>query len=177
MFAKLKRFFYNRDLKRRLASKSSPNPVSLATATKVGIAFDASEPGNYVAISGYAHKLKNLGKRVELLGYYRFRHIDGNPAFPYFNRKDLNWYGRPKSRAAEHFMNAPFDILINAYTEECLPLEYVSAHSKSKLRVGLFDEEKLYCSDVLIKPHEHPSIDQLIQDIDHYLQMIKIHEN
>jgi hypothetical protein len=149
----------------------------LETAHKVGIAFEASEPGNYVAVNQLAGRLREKGKRVELLGYYRHRHIDGNPVFPYFNRKELNWYWKPTSPAADHFMNANFDILINAYTDECLPLEYVSACSRSKLRIGLYSENKLHCGDVLIKPHDQPTIDQLIQDIDHYLKMIRIHEN
>jgi hypothetical protein len=175
MLGQLKRAFYKRSLSR--GARQAPAPVSLDSARRVGIAFDASVPGNYVAISNYATKLKEQGKRVELLGYYKHRHIDGTPVFPYFNRKELNWYGRPNSHAADSFMKSDFDILINAYTEECLPLEYVSACSQSKLRIGLFSEDKMHCADVLIKPHDHPSIDQLIQDVDHYLQMIKLHEN
>jgi len=177
MLRKLKRWLFYRALRKDTPQPPPRGAASLDSARKVGIAFDASEPGNYVAVNHYALKLREQGKKVELLGYYSHRHIDGIPVFPYFNRKELNWYGKPKSNTVEHFMNNDYDILINAYTEECLPLEYVSTCSKSKMRVGLYDDEKLHCSDVLIKPHDHPTIDQLIQDIDRYLQMIKINEN
>lgn len=177
MLKQLKRAVFSKSLKSRLRRNYGRPATSLSTARRIGIAFDATEPGNYVAVDHYARQLKESGKRVELLGFYSFKHMDGNPVFAYFNKKDLNWYGKPRGRVVDHFISSDFDILINAYTEECLPLEYVSACSQSRMRIGLFNDNKLHCNDVHIKPHDEPKLDQLLNEIDHYLKMIKIHEN
>lgn len=121
------------------------NPVrktpDIKKVEKIGILFDCSKPEYVVTINRFAKSLKQMDKKVELLGFF-----DSNKefefGFPYFNKKKLNWYLKPSGFQVEHFTHKEFDILINAYLHDSLPLEYISSMSQAKFRIGRYQEEK-----------------------------------
>ena len=176
---KIKHSLYNFFLRKKLSAVLLPRKtINLNKAKKIGILFNATDPGNYVVVDKYAKKLKAQDKKVELYGYFNFSNVEGDLNYPYFSKKDFNFYSHPKNNSVEYFLNQDYDILINAYVEDNLPLEYMSTFSKSKFRIGLYRKNNIYYSDVMIKQgKEQPVLEEMLKEFDHYLKMIENNEN
>src|SRR5215813_12751900 len=130
MFRQFQRWFHFYFLRHGIKQHHAPRKsVNLGDASEIGILFDASDPDKVSLINQFADALKREKKKTILLGYYDQPKRAINFNFSYFNRKDLNWHLKPKGRAVDEFIQRKFDILINAYTKENLPLEFVSTMS------------------------------------------------
>ncbi len=146
--------------------------VNLEKAQDIGILFDASDPERVALISQFAESLKRENKRTVLLGYYDQAKQAINFNFGYFNRKNLNWHLEPTGDAVVEFMDRPFDILINVYTNENLPLEYVSAMSRASFRIGPYARNKTHAYDFMVDLKGEDNLPMLITQFRHYLQML-----
>ncbi len=115
-----------------------------------------------------------MGKKVSVLGYLDFKHIDGHPGHPYFCRKDLNWYGKPLNNyQIRDFIESPFDLLMNIFDEIVPPLEYIACHSPAKCRIGKYFANKEFCNDIMVDIGTNPKgIEKLSGQILHYAKMI-----
>ncbi|MGG5506088.1 MULTISPECIES: DUF6913 domain-containing protein [unclassified Myroides] len=56
---------------------------------------------------------------------------------PSFSMKDFTLIGDLHNQAAKKFMEQSFDLLINFYAKDIVPLLWVSSKSKAKFKVGL----------------------------------------
>lgn len=146
--------------------------VNLEEAKDIGILFDATNTDNSKVINTFADALREQKKRPHLLGFYNFPKGAINFNFPYFNKKDLNWYSKPGGDVVNNFIERKFDILINAYMDEILPLEYISALSHANYRVGHYDKKKTYCYDLMIDMRGNDDLKSLMQQIKHYLHIL-----
>jgi len=147
--------------------------VPFDEAQRIGIIFNATEVTNHIFITEYAAKLRRLNKNVKIMGYIEAERKDNFLSFPYFSIKDLNWYLRPVSPSVLEFLQQPFDILINAYADDVMPLEYISAFSKARFRVGPYLEKKTFCSDFMIHYKGSVKLERLLNDIHEYLLRLK----
>lgn len=146
--------------------------VGLRDASEIGILFDASEPDTVSVINTFADALKRERKKVVLLGFYNVSKSAINFNFSYFNKKNLNWHLEPQGSLVEEFIQRKFDILINAYVGENLPLEYVSSMSEASFRIGSFEKEKIYAYDFMINMKGEENLQTLMNQYRHYLQML-----
>ncbi|MBW6534891.1 MAG: hypothetical protein K0B11_07780 [Mariniphaga sp.] len=55
--------------------------------------------------------------------------------------KDTNWLGFPKKGIVEDFLNTEFDLLLNIALEQNLLLDYLTALSKARFKVGWSPKE------------------------------------
>src|SRR5438045_5984489 len=117
-------YFLNRQLRSRRTERGT---MKLADAADIGILFDASDPDKVSLVNNFADSLKKQKKRIVMLGYYDTPKRAINFNFSYFNRKDINWFLEPRGDTVKDFISKKFDVLINAYLDESLTLEYVSA--------------------------------------------------
>jgi hypothetical protein len=146
--------------------------VNLNDASEIGILFDASDPDEVSLINQFADNMKREKKKIILLGYYDQPKRAINFNFSYFNRKDLNWYLMPRGLVVDEFLGRKFDILINAYIKENLPLEFVSAMSQASFRIGAYNKEKTYAYDFMVDMKEDNDLRTLLSQYRHYLQML-----
>jgi hypothetical protein len=110
---------------------------------------------------------------VNILAFYNSKKTAINFNFPYFNKKDINWHFEPVSQNVNEFIQKKFDILINLVVGDCPPLEYVSALSNAHFRVGKYENNKMYCADMLIDIKGNSDINYLVEQVKRYLLMIK----
>ena len=141
------------------------------TATDIGIIFDASDVEKTAIINQFADSLRAGKRKIHLFGYYNIPKPAINFNFPYFNKKNLNWYLEPQGVLVEEFIQRKFDILINACTEEILPLEYIAALSQASFRVGLYNPSKLFCYDFMVDFKEK-NLKGLVEQFRHYLNIV-----
>jgi hypothetical protein len=66
--------------------------------------------------------------------------------------KDTNWLGFPKKGFAEDFLNTEFDLLLNIALEQNLLLDYLTALSRARFKVGWSpNEHNFYDLNINIK--------------------------
>jgi hypothetical protein len=172
MFRQLQRWFHFYFLKKGLRQHVAlRKTVNLADSNEIGILFDATDPDKVTLINQFAESLKKEKKHVVLLGYYDQPKRAINFNFAYFNRKNLNWHLQPTGDVITEFLNRRFDILINAYAKENLPLEYMSAMSHAAFRMGAYNKEKTYAYDFMVDMKEEEDLRWLLNQYRHYLQM------
>ncbi|MEL6865692.1 MAG: hypothetical protein AAFP19_14795 [Bacteroidota bacterium] len=151
---------------RKEAIKRQPN--DFAKSQSIGILFDASMPESLDIIRKYVQRLEKKGKKVNLLAFFDDK--DRHEHFPYkhFTRKEIDWRLCPKGSAVEHFINQPFDVLINLCYQPSPPLEYITALAKAHMRVGPYTE-RTYCYDLMIELANQRDLHHFIQQIDFFL--------
>lgn len=159
--------------KRFVLKKMNKNVVhkvlSVKSAQKVGLLFQADELSQRDSIQSYADRLKKDGKDVQMLGFLNQRNPQVNYLFPYITKKDVTWFGKPKGGTTGYFIKYPFDILINFAPKELIPFEYISALSRSRCRIGFNEKNLLEPYDCILLAEKREDIDGLINDIDKYL--------
>lgn len=173
LFTNIRRLAHFYFLKKELRFHTvSRTVVKLAEAREIGILFDASDTDRTALINAFADRLRKEKKRIVLLGYYNFPKQAINFNFPYFNRKNINWHYEPKGVDVEEFILRRFDILINAYIDECLPLEYVSTMSRAAFRVGHYDRQKTHAYDFMIDMKGENDLQKLLEQMLYYIEMV-----
>lgn len=170
MIGKIKLFLFRLFLRFRGKTDIVRQPVTLSHAKSIGILFDASDIKYNDLLQTYVRELKTQHKTVELLGYIPKREFGFVYPFPFITDKETGWYGKPGGQGTHHFIESRFDLLINFCLEECLPLEYISAVSPAKFRIGFNKTEENANYDLILIPKENKDISNLIQNLEHYLK-------
>lgn len=147
--------------------------VNLDSAQSVALLFDATELGARDFVLQYANQLRDLNKKVKLLGF-----VEGNPektefAFPCFTRKQVNWALQPKGPEVEEFLNQSPDVLIFLSAEPLPWLEYIAALSKAHLRIGPATEHT-YCFDVMIDTGNRADLRQFVRQMELLLKKTNV---
>ncbi len=142
----------------------------------VGILYEATRE-NMEIISKYATKLRNEGKTVYILGYFPYKELTFDVNFTmhseYIHRQNLTWTGLPKNDAGMKFKADDFDLLLNLYNNDILPLFYISLHSKAKFRIGKFEKINVQFFDMMIDMKEdNIELPDLIKQIDYYIHKL-----
>jgi hypothetical protein len=164
---------HNRFLKKELlSSRINRSSFFMDSAATVGILFDGTEPEERSIVLDFAKKLEGEGKKVRLLAFFDNHLNSENFTFKHFNRKEMDWVFRPKTATVREFAEQPFDLLINLSRKPVLPLEYISALSKAKFRVGPVTE-KTFCYDLMIESPHGKDLSDFIRQIVFYLEKIK----
>ena len=138
----------------------------------VGILFDATHTDDVMVVSRMAEKLREEGKDVTVLGHIRYKVKEDKEDYV-FDATDINWFYVPRMDRVNRFMDARFDLLISAFTGECLPLEYIAAGSKAHFRVGAYKRGKTYCSELMINAHDEFRLADLLDQIMHFTKAIR----
>lgn len=147
--------------------------VPMHEIKSVGILFDADEPKNELIIKKLMQQLQQKNIRVEVLGYTpNLPKNRGAVIFDYFTDKELNWQLVPRQSILNGYAEKQFDVLLNLYTRQLLPLEYISSLSKATFRIGRYIAEKDYYCDMMISLKDNDTLESLIQQTLYYLNQI-----
>jgi hypothetical protein len=150
----------------------SRHSVSLDQAASIGILFDGTDPEDRETVLRYADKLKEEGKKVKLLAFFNNNLKSQNFAFHFFNRRQVDFYLRPKNRDAMEFAEQSFDLLLNLSSRNILPLDFIAAHSKARFRVGPHTENT-FCYDLMIEHSERKGLSAYLQEVISYLKTMQ----
>lgn len=169
----IKNYLYSKKLRydAKRVAKIPREMLNLKKAKTIGILYDATQTENIIEITKYSEQLKQHGKHIEILGY-KNQQIKEEDIPMFFNKKDVSWFSIPNHERVEKFRTTKFDILICAFSNECLPLEYIAATSKATFRVGSFNKSKAAYYELMIHTKENMSLNYLLKQINHFLQVI-----
>jgi hypothetical protein len=172
-FENIKQFLYFKKLRfdAKALNAKPRDMMNIDKANRIGILFDASSADNIITVTKYAESLSQLGKKVSILAYQNNKDKENSdPKF--FNKLNINWFYIPESDKIIAFQQKNFDILICAFVEECLPLEYIVATSDAKCRVGAFSDAKTSYYELMINTKKNQSLKYLLVQINHFLKVI-----
>ncbi len=155
--------------------------VNLDDAKTVGIIYILKDEQTYNQITRFIKLLQDKQINVKAIGYF-----DGNirPIYAieklsldYYDRKDLNWFGKPKGRYVADFCKTDFDILIDISLNDIFQTRYIAAFSKAKFKVGKDSENSKIIYDLMIAINSTTTLDEFITLIIHYLSIINKKNN
>jgi hypothetical protein len=144
----------------------------------IGIVWDASKPSEFASLSRFHQKMQDLKIEVKIFGYFPGNNLpDQYTAIRYLTcirRDELNKFYLPDTPETNSFINTRFDILIDINFDKLFSLNYVTALSRARLKVGLYEKESAINSfDLMMELTKAVDIDSYFTHIIHYLEMIK----
>ncbi len=148
-----------------------PKIVPLRQATSVALVFAAVDQEVIQQVSTFEKRLKEQGKKVDVLAYIPFYQSTPFVRFDSFTKKHVNILQIPKKRGVGAYIDKQYDLMINLSLEECLPLEYLVALSPTKYKVGRYQEHKSYCYDLMFNIDQKADTEDFIGQCEHYLNI------
>ena len=169
---KVGKWVFQRELQTNSRIKEVCN---LDDAKSIGILYDATSENQIKIIQPFVSYFFDLKKDVKALGYVNAKELSycHTPKLPYdfFYQKDLNWYYKPQNYIIDNFITKEYDILINLCDSTTIPIKYLVASSIAHFKIGIYEEDyEIY--DLMISLKEDRSMQKLIHEIKHYINLI-----
>ncbi|MFN0274229.1 MAG: DUF6913 domain-containing protein [Chitinophagales bacterium] len=139
----------------------------------IAFLLDGSDPIALRHLLNRLNKYEGQGKKITFIGYVKKLPPFQDEQIKWITQKDLNWIGIPKMHNIKFFIERDFDILVNTSLKSIRPLEFVSTYSKAHLRIGLFEDNKTYCYDFMLRLLPGETVDDYLDQVEHYLKMLK----
>lgn len=149
---------------------------TLLKSKSFAILYKDTDEQRYTEIKAYVEQLKKEFGITDIKAYaYVDREEKNLPSwqikhkeFDFFFRKNVKWNMQP-SVGVTGFTNQEFDILIDLSRDECLPVSFVLARSKAKMKVGRVDSTSAKFYDLLIDVDENISLKDYLNKVNYYL--------
>ena len=157
------------------SNKRKKEVCNLDSAKSIGILYDATNEEQINQIQPFVSYFFNLKKDVKALGYVNAKKLlychTPKLQYDFFYLKDLNWYKKPQNYIIDNFIKKEYDILINLCDSSCIPIKYLVASSVARFKIGQHEDGyEIY--DLMISLKEDKSLEKLMSEIQHYLQLI-----
>lgn len=175
LFRLIQRYFFKTALSRELAriGEQPREIMNLEDAKTVTILFNATKTEDVITVTQFADSIKNMGKQVEMLGFENKNPKKETPEQEHtFDKRSVNWFGKPHGEKISAFKKNKPDILICAFEKESLPLEYLAAVSLAKFRVGKYTENNIAHFELMINTQTNQTLQYLLTQITHFLKVI-----
>jgi hypothetical protein len=109
-------------------------------AETVGILFSVEDKKKHDEVKEFIQKLQQDGKKVQVLEFLPEKKENPEFMFDFFTIKDISFWGKIESAKTLKFSDTSFDYLFCIDTKLNPMISYILARSKSKCRVGKYDE-------------------------------------
>jgi hypothetical protein len=162
-----------RELTRHHRTKKN---CSLKNARSIGLLYYLEDEATYHTIEAFIQTLSDKRKKVRLICYTESKFIPHyfipKLAQDVITVKDLNWFHKPAKGFVDEFIAEEFDLLLDLSLNDFFPLHYIATLSAASLKVGRYDEAHTDHCDLMIHTSDETSLDEFINQIDHYLNML-----
>lgn len=165
-----KSLFQKEVLKKRGESNFANKPITLEKARNIGVLFDATQMESRRDALAFVEKLREQGKRVQILAYLDENQPNSSLPFKYFYKKELDWKGRPVTDKMDEFVREKFEMLFCLYFSSESPLEYVAVQSLSRFKIGAH-QDRSSSFDFTVVP-DRKEMGYLIQQIEFFLSRL-----
>ena len=174
--SRIKEHYYNKSiahLSNSNLSKRHKENMTFAAAQKVILLFDAIDLNTQQEVKKYAKRLKEQGKKVTLLGFFNDKEKRENIAFPYYNKKNIDWAGRVKSPEIESITKDTYDLLVNVNLISQKHTEHLICQINAKLKAGpVSANTSIY--DFMIDLPGNANISTFLKQLEFYLRKINV---
>ncbi|MEX1188217.1 MAG: hypothetical protein WED33_03100 [Bacteroidia bacterium] len=164
----------NREVKELIRERTDPD---IHRAASIGILYDATDREEFFEVREFFKDLRDSRKKAVTLGYIDYKetlsfHPLARPESDYFFKNQLNWLSQPSASVVDHFIQEPFDILINLSMKDLFPLDYIAAKSKAGLKIGRASSAISNHYDISFHMAENADLESFAYTIIHYLSQI-----
>ncbi|MBC7383304.1 MAG: hypothetical protein H7296_10000 [Bacteroidia bacterium] len=170
---KIGRFLLHKGISKNKNGRSLP---SFEQLLDIGIVYNANEKNNEEKINLFANYLRGQGKKVFMLGYVDAKILPPSKKFhitsEYFWKEKLTKFNLPDAVKIGRFLETPFDLLMNIYYEDELPLQAISVYSRAKYRIGAKIPNALVYNDTVIDTSTNKDLQNLASQMVHYLKVV-----
>ncbi len=176
MLQLLKDYVYQRSLNNRLPRKPRPlagRGINLNKAHSVGIYFDATRVDDRQTVLQFAQRLREQGKRVQMLGFFQHAVAETEFSFNAFSTKDVDWAGRPKGLQVDAFLSDATDLFIALTPQSSRPLEFIARLYPSVLSVGPV-ARNAHCFDLMLDFPTNTKVKEVIEQIERILNVTNV---
>lgn len=176
--SQIRKFLLNRDFKK---SNRKRKLVNINLAEDLGIIYHVKDEGQFKRMNALVKELTTKRRKVMLVGFVNDRSIPdycvvAGPGY-YFTLQDLNWLEIPKNEYLLKFMEKEFDLLLDLTRDDNFTTNYIIALSKAQLKAGQQSKIKEPYLDVMINMDKKNSMNEFIDQILHYLTLLKSRQN
>ncbi len=176
MFKKIIRYYATRLLFKAYQNRQRSTRIkTLKNSKNVGILWNPQDDGS---VETYELLRKTLQARgIQSSG---IAHISSSSEMEllttethsgFLDKRNLGWFGRPKTNVGMHFIRESFDILIDLSIIKTVALQYILVYSQAIFKVGWQGIEPNYY-DLNIDVTEKPQCRYLMEQIVYYLENI-----
>ena len=124
----------------------------LETVKKVGVLWQPSQSDGFKYLHDYFSQSKVIFRNLCVHDNGATSLASGSNSV---TKKDLDWSGLPKSTPVNQFIETEFDLLLNLAMEQNLVLDYITAFSRAKFKVGWTEKKDNYF-DLIINISNKP---------------------
>ncbi len=143
---------------------------------EIGLIYFAGNKTNEENINRIAHYLREQGKKVWMMGYVDAPTLPHTKKFhissEYFWKEKLTPFNLPDTTKIGNFLSHRFDLIMNLYFENELPLQAISTYAKSAYAMGAQMPEGLSYNDSIIDTGLNHDLQNLATQMIHYLKVI-----
>jgi hypothetical protein len=143
---------------------------------EIGIIYNADIKENEEQINKVAHFLREQGKKVWTMGFVNAKTLPHTKTFhissEYFWKEKLSFFNLPQTEKLGNFITHKFDLMMNLYFEEELPLQALSTYCNASFSMGAQLRDALTYNDSVIDTSENHNIEYLASQMIHYLKVI-----
>ena len=176
MFKKIIKYFADKYLLKFDQSRKREKKIKTLKDSKyIGILWNPEDEGSQDAYESLrkivqSKKIKTTGI-AQIDSIREMEILTTNTKSGFLDKHNVTWLGRPKSKAGIHFIEEPFDILIDLSVNKTIALQYMLVHSQAIFKVGWKGEDPNYY-DLSIDIAEKPPCKYLMEQIVYYLEKI-----
>ncbi len=126
----------------KLAAKVVHQPIlpNINTAKVIGVIWQPTQKEAFTYLKNYFNRDKIIFR-----GFCVFEDAVNPPEYTNtITTNELTWWGLPKPEKPEEFIKMNFDILFNICLNPNLVIDYITALSKAKFKVGWSPDEQNY---------------------------------
>jgi hypothetical protein len=165
-------------LKKVAGTKRKVKYSNFSTIRSIGIVWDASKAAEFASLSRFHQKMLERKIDVMVLGYFPGRTLPDRYTAIRFLRcirqDEINTFYQPVSAESKSFIKNPYDVLIDINFDNHFPLEYITALSMARFKVGLYNHRPADSMfDMMMELKAPVDIDGYLSQVVHYLEMIK----
>ena len=169
---KVGKWVFQRELK---TNKRTKEVCNLDNAQSIGILYDATSEEQINMVKPFVSYFFDLKKDVKALGYVNSKQLSFHHTpklqYDFFYQKDLNWFYKPQNYIIDNFVKKEYDILINLCDSSIIPIKYLVASSIAHFKIGIHEENyEIY--DLMISLKDDKSMEKLMHEIKHYINLI-----
>ena len=167
------------NLRKRLKNqKRKVKTHNFNSAKSAGILFSSPNEQSFIAVKNFLSFLSTKDMKVIALGYVPSKKIPQEflmrKGINFYCNTDLNWYYKPKNEIIEQFIHQDFDILFDLSMNEYFTVNYVGLLSKAQFKIG--KQTANAYQDLVIDIKNNNTVDYLIEQIKHYLNILNNQE-
>jgi hypothetical protein len=168
----LRSYLFYRALRTVQPAKAQHLLLNIKEVNSIGILYESTGSADDQAVAAFRNAMLQQGKTVEVLCLVNDAKVLSKENAAIFHRRDIGFNLVPAGGAVAAFTNKPFDLLLAAFTEENLPLEYISYSAKATCRVGVFQLNKTGAFELMVNVGAKKELPYLFEQSVHFLSKI-----